>query len=506
MNETNYYVSWVDANNQSQTVLLSKQQQEIVVGRSPTADVVLTDPSVSRSHLKLYWQDDLLVAEDTHSSTGTLINGSRLNAGESRTLYQDSEIRLGGLSLWLEVKKNDTNQDLLQTIFFPKSDKNDVSLSSEIQLIREALVQNIKNHISDEAVPDGLVRLLDSELHNLQSQYEERIHEQKILHSISHMLNGNLGLSDLCRNALDLASKVLNADRGCIVLWDKQSTKFEVIAERNFQDNETQLIQQDMNNFSRNIVKQCLTDKEVIIINNTDNHVELQDLHSINQFDTRSIAAIPLFKNDKAVGAIYLDSKKLASSFKNEQIPFMETFAAHTSVALNNAQLYKRAITDDLTHLFTRKYINDRLHLEVERAHRYKRPFSLLLLDIDHFKKVNDTHGHNAGDMVLKAVSNILSNALRETDVAGRFGGEEFIIVLGETDRRGAEIIAERIRKAIEKLEVTVESIKLNVTVSIGVNDYQRQYGHNIQSIIDDTDKALYQAKTSGRNQVVTFK
>ena len=166
-------------------------------------------------------------------------------------------------------------------------------------------------------------------------------------------------------------------------------------------------------------------------------------------------------------------------------------------------QLYKRATTDDLTGLYTRQYIDERLAQEIERAKRYQRPFSILMVDLDHFKQVNDTYGHSTGDLVLQIVSDILIQDLRDTDIAGRLGGEEFIIILGETQQDGAVNFAERIREEIESKHIEKDNKVIKVTASIGLACYKKSYKDQFERLIEDADKALYKAKNSGRNRVV---
>jgi len=159
--------------------------------------------------------------------------------------------------------------------------------------------------------------------------------------------------------------------------------------------------------------------------------------------------------------------------------------------------LLRQATTDPLTNLFNRRYITDVMQDEVLRANRHQNPFCVVLMDIDHFKAVNDTHGHDTGDMVLKSVSRIIEAKLREVDVLARWGGEEFLILLRDTDLAGANLAAEKIRVAIETGE---DGAALKVTGSFGVA--QAHEKETVRDLVHRADKALYAAKTAGRNQV----
>ena len=163
-----------------------------------------------------------------------------------------------------------------------------------------------------------------------------------------------------------------------------------------------------------------------------------------------------------------------------------------------NIELHQMSITDGLTGLYNRAYMPQTLAKELARAKRHERSFSILMMDIDHFKRFNDTHGHQAGDDVLLGVAQILKSAVRACDYAARYGGEEFLILLTETDRAGARELAEKLRLQVETMSLVARE---SVTVSIGVASFPDN-GENMESIIRDADAALYRCKRNGRNRV----
>jgi two-component system cell cycle response regulator len=174
-----------------------------------------------------------------------------------------------------------------------------------------------------------------------------------------------------------------------------------------------------------------------------------------------------------------------------------------------NILLEKLAITDSLTGLFNRGHVFSRLKAEVLRSARYKEMISFLMIDIDSFKQINDNYGHLAGDSVLKIVSNNIQNSVRDIDIVGRYGGEEFVVVCPNTDSQGALIVAERIREKTYTTEFEFKSTKIDVSVSIGLSSSIPKLHVNIDSYINkqinDADIALYKAKSEGRNRVVVF-
>lgn len=174
--------------------------------------------------------------------------------------------------------------------------------------------------------------------------------------------------------------------------------------------------------------------------------------------------------------------------------------AENNRLRQENEQLCELSITDRLTGLRNRGYFNLRLNEEFQRAGRDNKPFSVLILDIDHFKHCNDKYGHDFGDRVLREISQILRDCMRQTDLVGRYGGEEFGIILPNTSLEGAVVIAERIRKTIEAHSLIFNGNKVRITASIGVTTSK---GHEIpESIVEEADNKLYAAKNNGRNQI----
>jgi diguanylate cyclase (GGDEF)-like protein len=160
---------------------------------------------------------------------------------------------------------------------------------------------------------------------------------------------------------------------------------------------------------------------------------------------------------------------------------------------------------DGLTGLYNHRYFHEKLSQDFLRAKRYHEYLSCILFDIDHFKKFNDTYGHQTGDVVLKALASVIERSTRESDVAARYGGEEFAIVLYHTDRRAAYEAAERLRQAVESNEVEDNGNVLRVTISLGIATFPHEKIHDSKELIEYADQALYKAKENGRNRVEAF-
>ncbi|MFO0694736.1 MAG: diguanylate cyclase [Polyangiales bacterium] len=190
---------------------------------------------------------------------------------------------------------------------------------------------------------------------------------------------------------------------------------------------------------------------------------------------------------------------------REERERVLVTVAGQLATAAERARLFaeleRQAQTDGLTGVYNRRGLFDRLDREVDRAKRYGRPLSVLLLDVDHFKKINDTHGHAVGDEVLRELGHRISAGLRRSDFVGRYGGEEFVMVLPETERNGAAELGERVRSAIAKTPFATEVGELRVTISAGVASIS-DASPDVDVMLKRADDALYAAKRSGRDRI----
>jgi diguanylate cyclase (GGDEF)-like protein len=171
-------------------------------------------------------------------------------------------------------------------------------------------------------------------------------------------------------------------------------------------------------------------------------------------------------------------------------------------------KIEEMAITDDLTGLNNRRYLFEQLEREIERSLRYGHPLGFIMVDADHFKNINDTHGHYIGDIVLKEIAALIKENCREIDTAARYGGEEFAIIALSADTETTFVMAERIRKSVEEKPIRCDDVEINLTVSIGLISYRQEdlekMAH-IDEMVNAADKALYRAKQNGRNRTEIF-
>lgn len=225
----------------------------------------------------------------------------------------------------------------------------------------------------------------------------------------------------------------------------------------------------------------------------------------------KSIAILPMLRRSKLVGFIGLGSHDRNRFTRHHASDFLNRLATISAICLENTanreHLVVAGLTDALTGLHNRRYLDRRLEEEVTRALRYQHPLSCLFIDADHFKRINDTHGHGAGDSVLREIALRVKECLRASDIATRFGGEEFALLLPQTDASEACTLAERIRHRIQDKPIAIHGGgTVSVTVSIGVAPMRFEQNANTESVsktlLDEADRSLYIAKSSGRNRV----
>jgi diguanylate cyclase len=214
---------------------------------------------------------------------------------------------------------------------------------------------------------------------------------------------------------------------------------------------------------------------------------------------------IGLKGKNQSIGFLLFELNEDQATIKTSDLDLLKVMARQLAMTFDNEILYLKSITDEKTKLFNARYFSSTLKKEVQRSLRNQAIFGLLLVDIDHFKKFNDTYGHQTGDVVLKHVAQQIRAAIRNTDIAARYGGEEFAVMLLDTPLEGVQIVAERVRSSIESMKVkTDDHGELHVTASVGVA-LCPQHATNDKDLIEVTDRALYHAKRVGRNNVQFF-
>lgn len=314
----------------------------------------------------------------------------------------------------------------------------------------------------------------------------------------------------LLRSILDMSAELLKAEQGSLMLLDHETDALLLEAKKGEYDiSETLRIQK-----GEGIAGKVAAVGEPLLVENLEDDPRVRQKNR-QHYKTRSFVSVPLKIGDRTFGVLNLADKSTGEVFNQEDLKLIQSFTAHAAVVLERNALYsqteklkKLSITDPLTGLLNRRYLHERLEEEVARSQRHSRQVGILMLDIDGFKLYNDTFGHLAGDKALKLIAEALIKSVRSMDVLSRYGGDEFMVVLPETDTALAVHIAERIRCDVAKIELPprggTEQASNAVTVSIGIASYP-DHGEGIDLLLERVDQALYRAKAKGRNRIEVF-
>lgn len=318
-----------------------------------------------------------------------------------------------------------------------------------------------------------------------------QLNKNKRIRDFSNLLSSNLEISTVAEKALKQLIDNIGAKGGALAIEDKGDLK--LIASYHMINTE-----------------QLLESK---IPWETLNNSKRQYLHIPDQVKIDGLVASyrpshtliePIIYKDIILGIIILSSD---AAFDNNDLECFEVLINNLGMAINNAlehdQLARLAAKDPLTGLYNRRYGLQRMKEEYSRSLRNKIPLGVAMLDIDHFKKVNDTYGHMVGDKVLSEMALALNDSLREGDIAIRYGGEEFLVLLPGAAEKDCLMLAERIRRIVEELVVTHTSQQIKFTVSVGITSFPHCDVSVVEDLVLYADKALYAAKENGRNRVI---
>lgn len=301
----------------------------------------------------------------------------------------------------------------------------------------------------------------------------------------------------------DMAGEIALFERALVYFWDEGAEHMELRLVRGFGKTTS-----PVNEISTgNIVNLWTVKYGRPLIIEQGHHVEADVL--LNIMNAGSALAVPLFVSNRVMGSVQLFSSR-QNAFHREDAQLLWILALVSENLLTreyaNEGLLRFAFTDYLTGLRTRGYFEQQLELEFKRAERRKQKFALLMIDIDHFKRLNDSFGHHVGDQMLRDVSSMLMKDMREVDTVARYGGEEFVIILPETTQAGALYVAQRLRRAVEQAKFFAgsphEVQHLTISIGVAVYDSDAQFKRDL---IEFADAALYAAKHAGRNRVIAY-
>lgn len=334
---------------------------------------------------------------------------------------------------------------------------------------------------------------------------QQKVQELKTLNEIVQAINSSLEPKDILRTIMEKIAFLIRAEGWSVLLLDhdRQELVFEAAAG----EAGMKLIGLRLK-IGQGVAGWVAAKGESLIVPDVNKDPRFYSgVDKKTKFTTRSILCVPMKRRDTIIGVVEVVNKIGGESFTDDDLELFESLVPHITIALENANMYRRLEEsnkiDDLTKLYNNRYCNQFLDELFQRPTGNRTPISLIFLDIDYFKLVDDNFGHLVGSETLKLVGSRIKKVIRDRDVAVRYGGDEYIVILPDTDKRTAGLVAERIRTAIaDEPFSTFDRKKFRITVTLGVASYP-QDARNRDDLIGKADKAMYEGKMTGRNKVV---
>ena len=379
--------------------------------------------------------------------------------------------------------------------------------------VRELLAR-IQAQLRQRAVLRSTRELLTAAELELARAREDAESKRKLV-DILHEVTGDLSSNEIYHILARRVARALDLTH-CSVVLARPGDRIGVVA-TSFEDSTVRNLEIELDRYPE--IRTALESGTPVLVEDVRSSALYADVRERWQAEgtrvsVRSIIALPFTLEQRQAGVFFLRRGEDEPPLTRDDVQFADTVVKAAVAAIQRAQMMEHtkadnarlealAHTDPLTDLLNRRALAERLLLELERARRYSSSVALLMIDIDLFKRVNDTHGHLVGDDVLMEAAALLQHTVRSVDVVARYGGEEFAIVLPETTGEGATAFAERIRERFEEHEFLADSgMRLKLTASVGVSWYPAPRVDSVEDLIARADQALYRAKAEGRNRV----
>ncbi|PKK91750.1 MAG: hypothetical protein CVV64_03550 [Candidatus Wallbacteria bacterium HGW-Wallbacteria-1] len=341
---------------------------------------------------------------------------------------------------------------------------------------------------------------LTAHFDEMRQSLRDRMSEISTLYTIGQEMCSVLDYDRLLNLILDEMITALKAAKGSLMLFDEETRKMKIRVARGLSDD---VVSSTEVSEGEGVAGMVLKLRRPILIRDCETDPELSTMKGGKVF-SGSLMSVPLLVKDSMRGVVNI-SRIEANSFSEKDLRFLQGLAVQASIALENARLYKLAITDGMTKLYIHRYFQQRLDEEIKRTDRYGSELSLIMTDVDHFKNFNDSFGHQQGDRVLQSVAKIMRDSMREVDIVARYGGEEFAVICPEKSYEEILIPAERLRVAVENYDLEIAGKRVPITISIGIATYPTDAGDK-KTLIERADQALYHAKETGRNRVCLYR
>ena len=417
------------------------KQGKNTLGRKPDNDIVIMDESASRFHAEIYCQNDLAVINDLESTNGTYVNRDRLS--KPHVFHSGDQVRVGQCVISVNFQEKGATESLV------------LALSGTRPLTRDLLLESIDQH----AV---------------------------LLDVVSSRLTMILDLDTALKEIGEMTQQAMGADKAGVIL----ANNFDKL---------------DDLELPVSISRQAMEMQSVVVDHDLVSNGDDPD----GQHTIRSALCVPIMSDQEVVALLYAyKSDPDSRPFGKQDVQLAVAISHQAAMAIQREKLLKDskvleqlAITDDLTGLHNRRQILNLAEFEFQRARRFKHPLTLLILDLDDLKKLNDEYGHLVGDNALKLLSGNCRKQIRNEDSIGRFGGDEFVILLIETSQEIGKIVAERIRESCCKMQIDGGDGLVTISVSIGVATSNNKTS-SFTALLEKADAAMRRAKKAGKNQI----
>ncbi|MFI5175829.1 MAG: diguanylate cyclase domain-containing protein [Terriglobia bacterium] len=319
-------------------------------------------------------------------------------------------------------------------------------------------------------------------------------------------MSSTLNVDEVSALLLKESKALLNYDTAAVALLSEDRNSYSLVSAEGIEFDRDLRIPGEVKTWTRWSITSA---EDALLLSDFERRTGQMPIYMPNEppLAVGSLLAIPLGPPSQRLGAFVLTHSQ-AGQFGNDVQQLLRLLCQHVAVivenAINHRQMETLAATDELTHLPNHRHFQERIEEEVSRSRRNKKPLSLLMVDLDEFKKMNDTHGHPFGDAVLGQLASILEHCLRREDFAARYGGEEFAVILPDTGREGARQTAERFRAEVSRTVFTHEGNSAHLSISGGIATYPRD-ATSKEQLIENADRALYVAKRTGRNRIAQY-
>jgi diguanylate cyclase (GGDEF)-like protein len=486
-------------NSMQERCFISKKKT-LLIGRDSSSDIKIHDSSVSRKHAMILTDENRYFVQDLGSKNGTWVSGIALERGKRVEVQEGIPIAIGRALISLGKKCS-----------LDCGPHNLVDISGQA-----------KDRGQNPPPKDRRIR------------NKENV---ELIYNICLTLMQSLEVQEICEKVLDSLFHCLKRiDSAHILLVDHDNGQPKEIGAR-FRNASGNIKPR----YSRTIVNRVLREGQAVMMPDISRKDRERLSDSIENMGVKSLMCVPLISKVGTRGVIYVQSVTVAHGFRKDDLFLLTGLSTPAALAIENALLYSERMqaeeglkkaradletevqertteltrankrleelsaTDGLTGLYNYRYLMKSLESEYKRAARYNRTMSILMIDIDYFKELNDTFGHLAGDFVIKKIALLFKDNVRSTDIVARYGGDEIAIVLPETNKKEALEVAKKLKQEIQGDAFSWRGRSIEVRISIGIASAPSKGIENPEDLLNAADRALYLAKNAGKNAVIAF-